>query len=98
MSHIINLPIQQLEQEFEDLIDFMVLNYHNTHYTTPSNIPDYGPMTAEEQAEFDAYEGIGRAALEADLSTHADRRRGGSKRVIHHSNPDYCNGLPRRKR
>jgi hypothetical protein len=98
MTHEIFLPIQQLEGEFDDLIDFMVMNYHSTRYNTPSNIPNYGPMTAEEQAEFDAYEGIGQVVCSTGLSTHADHRREGVKRVIHYGNPNFCNGLPRRKR
>lgn len=58
MSHEIYIPFHQLELEFEDLIDYMTLNYHNTRYNTPSNIPDYH-MTDEEQAEEDSLKFMG---------------------------------------
>lgn len=83
MAHKINLDIARLDAYYENMMDDVYLEHH----TYPTNLArmNQTPGQLAAQAEADAY---ARGAVQGRKS----------KKVHFESDPDYCNGLPRRKR
>ena len=68
--------------------DELMQEFYNQHHVHSTNIANI-PMTDSERA----------AMAEAQaMADQANGKGGHNKKVIFHSDPNYCNGLPRRKR
>jgi len=77
-----------LMEEFENLLDEMYLTFHY-HQT---NIPHYDISDAE-RSEMSYYDSLG-SHLADEIEQGSNHK---SKIVNFHSDPKYCNGLPRRR-
>lgn len=83
-NHKINLDIAKLDAEYEQMMDDVYL----LHHTYPTNLKHMSQTDADLAAQG-----------EADAYARGARKPGrNSKKVIFENDPDYCNGMPRRKR
>ena len=88
MRHVIDLDTTEIDGEFDTLLDEMYMMYHYHQ----SRIPHYD-LSNSEISEMSYYESIGTNLAEEKMTRSARR----SKKVIFPSNPNFCNGLPRRR-
>lgn len=89
MATFINLNESKLMDYYEKMMDEVVLQYH----TFPSDIPAWARCGHAEGLEQAMYESEALAHLAALGDTGKP-----SKRIKHHYDPKYCNGLRRRGR
>jgi hypothetical protein len=73
--------------------DELMNEFFNTHHVHSSNLPNI-ELSDEVIAQMGELDGMSQNLLRS-LAKQSKRK---SKKVIFHSNPDYCNGLPRRRR
>ena len=94
MGTFIHLNESKLMDYYEKMMDDIYLQY----FTFPSDFP-YLPISDADRADMSYYEAMGRGhAQAAGLEGETTARFSPSPRVNHHSDPKYCNGLPRRSR
>ena len=86
MATRININEARLLQYHQDQLDEIYL----LHFKFPTNIPNYD-ITAAELAEMSEADALGR-----DLARGLGGGRG-HKVTNFHRDPDFCNGLPRRR-
>lgn len=89
MSTRISLDENRLMQYYEDLMDEVYLLYH----IHPTNIPNI-PLTDTEFADMCEYTGM----VDYFNEKSSDSRGRKNKKTKHFSDPDFSNGLPRRRR
>lgn len=92
MAHRININEQRLLDWHEAQKDDIYLRYFHPD-SIGTNIPHY-QITADEAADMAMYDAMGNA-LAKDLG---EGRSVGYKCGVHHRDPNFCNGLPRRPR
>ena len=84
MAHRIQIDVARLDAEYEKMMDDVYL----LHHTYPTNLTRMSQTDADlaAQGEADAY------------ARGAKQPQRNGKKVHFEIDPDYCNGLPRRKR
>ena len=89
MSTRISLDENRLMQYYEDLMDDVYLLYH----VHPTNIPNI-PLTDSEFAEMSEFTGM----VDNFNQKSFDFRDRKNKKTRHFSDPDFSNGIPRRRK
>lgn len=91
MTHRININEQRLLDWHEAQKDDIYLRYFHPD-SIGTNIPHYR-ITAAEAAEMSEFDAMGR-----ELANGQGGRSAGHKCANFHRDPDFCNGMPRRRR